>query len=191
MPALDSVVERIESASALDGPSTTLQRVLRRVFREGPVTDVLRGGPLGHPAHPALVLLPIGAWTSATIADLFGERSAAHRLTGVGCIAAIPAAAAGATDYLQVDGARRRVATTHALVNDAALLCYTMSWTARRHGRYRHGFLLSLIGGSLVTAGGWLGGHLAYRQGVGVDTTRFEQREARRAAGAHQDRLPG
>jgi hypothetical protein len=43
--------------------------------------------------------------------------------------------------------------------------------------------VLSLAGGGLLGAGGWLGGHLAYSLGVGVDTTSFLDRRVGNDAG--------
>ena len=185
---LETVIDGVEQANVLDGPAGALQRLLRKAFpADSAPVKLLRGGPLGHPAHPALILVPVGAWTSGTMLDLLGQGTAARRLTAIGCVSAVPAAMAGAVDYLELDGPRRRVATVHALVNDAALTCYTMSWFARRGGHHARGFALSLLGGGFVAAGGWLGGHLAYSQGVGVDTAEFGAREARETESRHAD----
>ena len=181
MPALESLADRIERADALDGVAAKVQELIRRVLPP-PAHDVLRGDPLGHPLHPALVAVPIGAWTSAIVLDLTGERSAAGKLTALGCIAALPTAAAGAADWVNTTGAARRTGLVHAAVNDAALMTYVLSWRARRRGRGMRGMMLSLAGGGLLSLGGWLGGHLAYSQGVGVDTGDFEQRSARDAS---------
>jgi uncharacterized membrane protein len=178
----EMVAQRIERASFLDRLAAGAQGLGRKAVPEGPVKDVLRGTPLGHPLHPALVAVPIGAWASATLFDLLGDDAAARRLTAIGCMAALPAALAGGTDWLSTDGERRRVGLVHAVLNDAALTCYTLSWRARRRGARRRGLVLSLAGGGLLGAGGWLGGHLAYSLGVGVDTTSFLDRRARNDA---------
>lgn len=177
MPALEAVADRIEHAEQLDGVATKVQELIRRVLPPG-VEEMLQGGPLGHPLHPALVAVPIGAWTSATVLDLVGEKSAARKLTALGCLTAVPTAAAGAADWASTAGAQRRTGFVHAAVNDAALMTYLLSWRARRRGHWLRGMMLSLVGGGLLGAGGWLGGHLAYSQGVGVETSEFEQRTA-------------
>jgi len=181
MPALESLADRIERADALDGVAAKVQELIRRVLPPR-AHELLRGDPLGHPLHPALVAVPIGAWTSALVLDLTGERSAAGKLTALGCVAAVPTAAAGAADWMTTTGAARRTGLVHAAVNDAALMTYFLSWRARRRGRGMRGMMLSLAGGGLLSLGGWLGGHLAYSQGVGVDTGDFEQRSAREAS---------
>ena len=48
-----------------------------------------------------------------------------------------------------------------------------MSWWARRRGG-RAGQCWSLLGATVATGAGWLGGHLAYNMGVGVDADAFE-----------------
>jgi uncharacterized membrane protein len=181
MPALEVLADRVEQADALDGVAAKVQGLIRRVLPPA-AQDLLRGGPLGHPLHPALVAVPIGAWTSALVLDLTGERSAAGKLTAIGCLAALPTAAAGAADWVNTSGAARRTGLVHAAVNDAALMTYVLSWRARRRGRGIRGIMLSLAGGGLLSLGGWLGGHLAYSQGVGVDTGDFERRVAGESA---------
>jgi len=176
--ALETLADRIEHADALDDIAAKVQGLIRRVLP--PAADgMLRGEPLGHPLHPALVAVPIGAWTSASALDLMGEGSAARKLTALGILSALPTAAAGAADWATTTGAPRRTGLIHAAVNDAALLTYLVSWRARRRGHSIRGAMLSLVGGGLLGVGGWLGGHLAYSQGVGVDTEDFEERASR------------
>jgi uncharacterized membrane protein len=162
----------VEQATVLDRPAATVQGWLKKAIPDGPVADLLHGEPLGHPLHPAIVAVPLGAWASATVFDLLGDGDGARRLTAIGCIAALPAALTGGTDWRSTDGAQRRVGIVHAVVNDAALTCYTLSWWARHRGSRGRGVQLSLAGLGLVSVGGWLGGHLAFSQGVGVDTVR-------------------
>ena len=45
-----------------------------RALPPGRAVDLLHGVPFGQPAHPALVRLPIGCWTSAVLLDLWGGR---------------------------------------------------------------------------------------------------------------------
>lgn len=182
---LHRLAAAVERMAALDKPGTVLADAVGRVVRRGPLKDVLSGTWLGHPLHPLLTDVPIGAWTSALVLDLAGgladspdaveaTRDGARRLVGVGVFAALPTVAAGLTDYADTQGAQRRVGTLHAVFNSAALACYVGSWLARRRGRHAVGVGLGLAGASAATAGGFLGGHLAYAQGVGVDNTTFD-----------------
>jgi nitrite reductase/ring-hydroxylating ferredoxin subunit len=90
-------------------------------------------------------------------------------------LTALPAAFTGANDLLSTSGAERRVGLVHAALNDVALMTYGASWLARRRGRHGRGAVLALVAMGVTGAAGWLGGHLAYALGVGVDTTVFQQ----------------
>jgi nitrite reductase/ring-hydroxylating ferredoxin subunit/uncharacterized membrane protein len=172
---LDRVVDRVERASWLDGAADAISSMLRKVVRPGAVEDLLSGTPLAHPAHPMLVAVPIGAWTSATALDLCGgDRGTTRALVAIGTVAAIPAAATGASDWLSTTQAERRIGLVHALANAGALTLQIASLRARRDGRAA-GAVLSAAALGLTSVSGWLGGHLAYAQGVGVDTTVFQQ----------------
>lgn len=188
---LEALAERIEQAEGLDRPAAAVSKIAAKALPSGPVEDALSGTPLGHPLHPALVALPIGAWTSSALFDVLGDRAGAQRLVGLGCLAAVPAAASGAAEWLSTEGAEKRVGLVHALVNDLALTAYALSWRARRRGAHGRGMTLSVLGAGLLTAGGWLGGHLAYALGVGVDTTAFQQLPQDWTDAGAESELPG
>ncbi|WP_375502230.1 Rieske 2Fe-2S domain-containing protein [uncultured Jatrophihabitans sp.] len=188
---LESLVDRIEGNAALDAPASALSGVLRKVIRPGAVEDTLSGTPIGHPLHPLLVAVPIGAWSSSLLLDAVGDEEGARRLVGLGLVSALPTAASGASDWLSTEGAEKRVGLVHALFNYGAIGMYAASWFARRAGRRGTGIGCSLAGASLLSAGGYLGGHLAYAQGVGVDTTAFQQYPADWTDALAVDDLPG
>jgi uncharacterized membrane protein len=165
---LDEAVGRLEQAKVLDGAAAAVQSAARPLVR-GRIGEVLRGEPIGHPLHPALVAVPIGAWLSASALDLTGgDAVAARRLVALGCLVALPTAASGAADWLRTTGPERRVGFVHAGLNDVALGIYVASWRSRAGGRRAKGAALALAGSGLLVVSGWLGGHLAYRRGVGV-----------------------
>lgn len=173
---LDKLAERLERATVLDKPSDALAALLRHVLPPGPVEDAASGTAIGHPLHPLLVTVPIGSWIAATYLDLTGgSAKAAQRLVGLGNLAALPTALTGANDWLTTSGGERRVGLAHATLNYTALGLYLGSWQARRKGRRGKGAALALAGAGAVGAAGWLGGHLSYALGVGVDTTAFQQ----------------
>jgi nitrite reductase/ring-hydroxylating ferredoxin subunit/uncharacterized membrane protein len=175
MPALSEVLERLvgklEDAAVLDGPADLAQKVTG-TLPAGPAKDALSGTPIGHPLHPLLVTLPIGAFSWAAVIDLIGgDRRTARTLIGLGLLSALPTAAAGASDWADTTGAERRVGLVHAAANTVGLGLLLRSWLARRSpGRGR---LSSLAGLGVIGVSGWLGGHLSYAMGVGVDTTAF------------------
>jgi nitrite reductase/ring-hydroxylating ferredoxin subunit/uncharacterized membrane protein len=177
-PILRALAEGVERAETLDPASDKVSGVVARAVPDGPVKDFLAGTWLGHPLHPALTDVPIGAWVAAGFLDVFGgreSRPAARKLIGFGALAALPTALAGAADWIDTDGEAKRVGFVHAAGNVAALGLYLMSWRARRKGHQWRGVALSMLanGGAVGTA--YLGGHLSFAQGVGVDETTFEE----------------
>ena len=172
----DTIADGIEDAAFLDPPATAAANLLHRLLPAGRLKDLLSGTPIGHPAHPMFVTVPIGAWLSANILDAVGGRQSrptARRLLAIGTAAALPAVVTGASDWADTLGAERRVGLVHAAANWAAIALYTSSWNARRKGRYAKGVGLAVLGAAAVGFSGWLGGHLSYSIGVGVDTTAF------------------
>jgi nitrite reductase/ring-hydroxylating ferredoxin subunit len=101
------------------------------------------------------------------------ERKAARKLIGIGLLAALPAVASGLSDWSDTELAEHRVGVVHAAVNGVALGCFAKSWWSRRGGG-KGGRMMSLLGLAVAGGGGWLGGHLAYAMGVGVDTNAFQ-----------------
>lgn len=174
MPVISRVLERVltavEGARVLDGLASTIDTAASWV-PPGSLKDVLSGTPIGHALHPSLVTVPIGSFTSALVLDLTEDApQAARRLVGFGLLSSVPAALAGLSDWSDTRGAERRIGVVHLGVNALGLSLLTGSWAARRRGG---GTSLALAGLGLVGASGWLGGHLSYAMGVGVDTTAF------------------
>jgi nitrite reductase/ring-hydroxylating ferredoxin subunit/uncharacterized membrane protein len=161
---------RIEQNTALDGFGDRLQRVVQGTLRPQRVRDLLHGVWLGHPLHPAMVQVPVGAWISAAIVDLLpGQRRAATALIAVGTASAVPAAVAGLNDWAALARDQRRIGLVHAASNTIGLALYASSLAARLRGRHDVGRALSYLGLSAASAGAYLGGHLAYKQGAQVN----------------------
>ena len=165
---------RVEAAQVLDKPAGRVSSAASGVLAKPAVRDTLSGSWLGHPLHPALVAVPLGCWTAASLMDLAGERTAARRLVGAGLLSVLPTAASGLSDWIDTNGAEQRVGMVHMISNTAAATVYTASWMARRSGRHGRGAMLSVLGATIAGLGGWLGGHLSYGLGVGVDTNAFD-----------------
>jgi nitrite reductase/ring-hydroxylating ferredoxin subunit/uncharacterized membrane protein len=175
---------RLEEAERLDPATDKVGRLVAKVLPPGPVKDALHGRWLGHQLHPLLVALPIGMWSGATLLDLTAGRDghrAAQRLVGAGVLLVAPTAAAGWADWSELGAFQRpkRVGLVHAAANTLAATVYAASWLARRRGDHARGRTLALLGAAGLGIGGYLGAHLAYSQGVGVDRNADEQKEPR------------
>lgn len=175
---------KLEGAKVLDPVADAVNRLVDKALPRGPVKDALHGRWLGHQLHPVLVALPIGMWSSATLLDLTGGRDgrrAAQRLVGAGVLVVAPTAASGLADWSELGAFQRpkRVGLVHAVANVMTTLVYASSWLARHRGDHARGRNLALLGAAGLGVGGYLGGHLAYSQGVGVDRNADEQKEPR------------
>jgi nitrite reductase/ring-hydroxylating ferredoxin subunit/uncharacterized membrane protein len=169
LPALE-LVTRLEDADWLDPAAKKVRKVVKRVIRPKWARDVLHGVPIGHPVHPLAVQVPLGAWISAAVLDaLPGNDRAAAVLIGVGTGTAVPSAVAGFTDWTQLHPQQQRVGLVHAAANITATSLYAASLVARAQGRRGSGKALAYLGLAVVGAGGFLGGHLTYRQAAGVN----------------------
>jgi uncharacterized membrane protein len=165
----------LEHAASIDRRSAAIDR-LAQPLGSSALAPMLRGRPLGHALHPLLTDLPLGCWTSAMLLDAVGGRSArpaARRLTALGLLGVAPAALSGLAEFDALERRPdRRVATTHAVANAIATGCQLLSWRARRRDRQLRGVWWGLMGNSVAAASGYLGGHLAFASGVGVDDDR-------------------
>jgi nitrite reductase/ring-hydroxylating ferredoxin subunit/uncharacterized membrane protein len=167
---LRQILSRLERARSLDGVSDQLQSGVQAATPQ-PAGDLLHGVWLGHPLHPVLVQVPVGCFLSAAVLDLIPGvgHKAATRLIAVGTASAVPAIAAGLVDWSQMTKDRRRVGLVHATANAVALGCYVGSLAARLSGKRSRGKALAFAGLTMAGAGAYLGGHLSYSQGGGMN----------------------
>lgn len=181
---LESLTRRVEHSAVLSAAGRIMTKPVTKLLPAGPVKDLLSGTWLGHPAHPLLTDIPIGAWTSAALLDLTeitgGSHPALRRgsdlLVGFGVLAAVPTAASGLSDLSdEVDDRVLAAGSAHALGNILATGLFAVSYLVRRRGWRAQGIALSLIGTGVLTAAGFLGGHLSYRKGLGVDHNVFDE----------------
>ena len=167
--SLRGALDKLEMARGLDAISNRLCDGVRGLLR-GRTADFLHGVWLGHPLHPVLVQVPIGAWASATVLDVLpGTAAGARMLVGVGTAAAFPAAVAGWNDWASLAREQRRVGLVHASSNALAIGLQAASFGARLAGHRKAGSALSVVGLAFAAAGGYIGGHLSYRLAAGVN----------------------
>jgi uncharacterized membrane protein len=148
-----------------------------------PVSAAL-AGPYGHPWHPMLVPVPIGAWVTALVFDIASHivddpgflTRGAEWLIAIGVLGALAAALVGFLDLLAIPTGTRafRTGLVHMSLNLTVTAAYAVNF-AWRHGSYTDGKAvgagtLTLAAASLavLAVSGFLGGRLAYRYGVRV-----------------------
>jgi nitrite reductase/ring-hydroxylating ferredoxin subunit/uncharacterized membrane protein len=168
IPGLEQASQQVADAihnAALQGGSLTRA-----------IADALHGTWFGHPLHPALTDIPIGAWALAAMFDAYaGLGGGAHAertadsLISIGVAAAVPTALAGLADYSAIDQDALAVGAAHGLLNTTGLGLYLLSMWARANGRRGPGVLFSTLGLAVVGASAGLGGDMVYRKSVGVN----------------------
>lgn len=174
---IHNIAIRIEKIDGLDAIAKPLGAVAKKLIPRGAVKDLLSGTWLGHQLHPLLTDIPIGSFTSATILDLVGGRRSqqtANLLAAVGVASTVPTAAAGLADWSDTYGPGRRVGVVHAAANLVGVGFYIASMRSRRRGDRVSAAALGLAGMGAMTVGGYLGGHLSFARGIGVNRTFME-----------------
>ncbi|KYF95073.1 DUF2231 domain-containing protein [Sorangium sp. So ce394] len=179
-----AVLGGIEGQDWIDRIADPLQHGIRSVLRRAPVVaKVLHGKFLGHPLHPVLVTIPIGAWSCGLVLDFAGIGRRGRRLhrgadasTAIGLGGALVAALAGLADWSTTLGSAKRIGFVHGAMNLAIAGVYGASLASRAIGLRPLGIALSTAGFGLAGASGWLGGELIYRYGVGVSHDACERK---------------
>lgn len=157
-----------------------------------PVSTVL-AGPYGHPFHPILVTVPIGAWVGSFVFDVASRfvgdpeflTQASMWLIGIGVIGAVAAAMVGLLDLSTIPGGTRafRVGLIHMSLNLLLIAAYGGNFLWRYWGfadqepvgSVGWGQLaLSAVGLAVLGVSGWLGGKLSYTYGVRVADERTQ-----------------
>lgn len=139
------------------------------------LADFFHGSWLGHPLHPLLTDLPIGAWSMALLMDglaASGQEEAewaADTLTLVGVLTAVPTAIAGAVDYSTIPKQASSAGALHATLNTISLTLYLLSLRERKGGNRPLGMLYSTVAFAVLGVSSWLGGEMVYKEQVGVN----------------------
>lgn len=141
-------------------------------------------GPYGHPFHPILVTVPIGAWVTSLVFDVASRASGepsvfakgAYWLIAVGVVGALVAAVFGFLDLLAIPRGTPafRTALVHMSLNLAVVAAFVVSFVIRMDSidepdEVGSGLIaLSVVALAALGASGWLGGKLTYRFGIRV-----------------------
>ncbi len=184
--ALALSVRTIDRQTWLDGAGSALGTfagwaLARRGKLQRRIKNALHGTWLGHPLHPALTDVPLGAWTAAVVLDAVdlarggGFEKAADAAITVGLAGAVGAAVTGLNDWQHTDYAARRVGVAHGLLNVTAALLQGGSLALRCTGFRRAGRGLTIAGYGIALSAAYLGGHLVFEERIGVDHTSGQQ----------------
>jgi nitrite reductase/ring-hydroxylating ferredoxin subunit/uncharacterized membrane protein len=172
------LIRSIENQDWLEPVEESVQNAVSKAFEQAGrgVQDALNGVWLGHPLHPAVTDIPVGAWTTALVLDLAcmagakrGFRDAADAAVGVGLAGAAVSAITGLADWKDIKGKDRRPGLVHATLNTVVATLYTGSLIARRNRARGLGQALGIAGWSLMLVSAWIGGELVYKYRDGVD----------------------
>ncbi|MFI6599540.1 DUF2231 domain-containing protein [Nonomuraea sp. NPDC050536] len=143
-----------------------------------PVSAVL-AGPYGHPYHPILVTVPIGAWVSSLAFDVASHvvdngqflTYGARWLIAIGIVGAVAAACVGALDLFAIPTGTRafRTGLLHMSLTLSVTAAYAVNLWWRLNGGDGAGVLvLNAASLAVLSIAGYLGGKLAFRYGVRV-----------------------
>jgi nitrite reductase/ring-hydroxylating ferredoxin subunit/uncharacterized membrane protein len=143
------------------------------------VKNALHGTWLGHPLHPVLTDIPVGAWTAAMVFDAMDSlgnrkelRAGADLAIALGLLGAVGSAITGVTDWSETDGRGKSIGLLHGLLNVGATALYATSFFMRKRSKQRSkGVALSMLGYAIASASAYLGGHLVFGEQIGVDHT--------------------
>ncbi len=136
----------------------------------------------GHAIHPILIVYPLGLLSAAVVFDIIYLVTAnptwltvSFWMIAAGLIGGLMAAVFGLIDYLNIPNGTRakRIGLVHGLVNVGVMALFAISWLLRSgvadiEAPSLVAFALSFIGVGAALLGGWLGGELVERLGVGV-----------------------
>ncbi len=137
---------------------------------------------LGHPIHPMLIVFPLGLLATAAAFDIVGLVQGNNSWFGVsywmiaaGIIGGLLAAVFGAVDWWAIPSGTRakNIGLLHGGTNVLVVLLFIASWFLRGSAGDAPGtaaLACSFIAVVLALVGGWLGGELVDRLGIGVDS---------------------
>src|SRR5215469_8842508 len=159
-PWFRRIIERsIDSQNWLEGFSDGTQQVVGWTFKVGGPTfrwlkNLAHGTWFGHPLHPALTDIPVGAWLGTLIFDIIwlatghtpGYATASNVLVVIGLVGAVLSILTGTTDWNDTYGKERRVGIAHGIINTIATLVYAVALVLRLTGGQFPGFIISTVG---------------------------------------------
>lgn len=174
---ISAILTAIDHDDRLDRLAKPVAAAVNELTASSFAKNALSGTWIGHPLHPALASIPLGAWVSASVVDLTGGpggANVARRLVALGVVSAVPTMAAGASDWSSQYGREQREGLVHGMANGAATVLQAASCCLRRRNHRALGSVVSLAALGTALSAAYLGGHLTFVRGVGVNRTAFE-----------------
>lgn len=179
---------RIVNSTLVKKISGPIDALLNRAFQATalrPLKLLLNGSWLGHPLHPLLTDVPIGAWILTVILDLVGllfklsNLGVAAAITAlIGVAGGVAAIVAGLMDWMDVNPREKAVGAVHATLNTSATALFVISILIRWRFHWQfswEAFAVALAGVACVSCGGYLGGVMVYHLGVMVNRNAYRE----------------
>jgi uncharacterized membrane protein len=151
------------------------------------LVDILQGKWLGHPLHPVLVHIPIGAWLTACLLDVTARAGAqssdcarlALYLVGAGLLIAAFAVPTGLADWsgIKKEKPAWKLGLYHLIGNAIAATFWGVNFALRLQTLQSAEpvtlpiLITSVAGTLLVAVSGYLGKLMVYDQGISVART--------------------
>lgn len=133
----------------------------------------------GHAIHPILIVFPLGLLATAVVFDIIWLLSyipsfavVSYWMIIAGLVGGLVAAPFGTIDWFAIPSGTRAktIGMLHGLTNVGVLLLFFLSWWFRQaYVPTTTALIFSFAGAGAALVGGWLGGELVERLGVGVD----------------------
>jgi nitrite reductase/ring-hydroxylating ferredoxin subunit/uncharacterized membrane protein len=185
----ESFIDRlVRRQNWLDGLADFLQKLIGGAYNGlgapgRALKNLLHGTTvLGHPLHPAVTDLPMGAWTVGVILEylsVYGHAvpaEAGNIALLAGVVVALLATATGYTDFHETVDHERRLALAHGLTMTivvlAEIVAVILGWTG---GDSPQPLAIGFATAGLLVAyvGGYLGGHVVFSMGTAVNHNAF------------------
>jgi nitrite reductase/ring-hydroxylating ferredoxin subunit/uncharacterized membrane protein len=174
---MSEAVQVIGSQVWLDRVAKPAEKTVEKAFpgeTGRAVKDALHGRWLGHPLHPVLTDIPIGAWMMAQVFDTLAATrktraydEAARVCITTGLLGAVGAAVTGLADWSETGRDSRRIGFVHGMINIAATGLFLTSALMRRRRKTSGAVAASSTGFAVAMAGAYLGGALVYSREIG------------------------
>lgn len=182
-----AALARVFEYDGLDRVAKPLAGAVRKAYESQgeagrQVKNLVHGVWLGHPLHPVLTDIPVGAWSAALALDAAagddpGMRRAARLAIGVGLLGAAGSAITGLTDWSETSGRARRLGLVHGLLNVAATALMASSWFERGSGNRSAGRATAWAGYAIAAGSAYLGGDLVFGRRIGVTHAAIDEPE--------------